>query len=111
MGGVLSRELGADAVLDPTDEKALEKIMDLTDGVGVDNAVDCSGAVPAHRLCIDAVRRRGQVAFVGERWGFEWLYLQLAGQTVVLIAMSLTLLLVTRKIAVVANQKETVAGD
>jgi len=61
-----ARELGADVVLDPTDEKALENIMDLTGGIGVDKAVDCSGAVPAHRLCIDAVRRRGQVAFVGE---------------------------------------------
>ncbi len=29
-------------------------------------AVDCSGDVKAHRLCIDAVRRRGQVAFIGE---------------------------------------------
>ena len=59
-------ELGADQVVDPKDETALQQILDLTDGVGVDKAVDCSGAVPAHRLCIDAVRRRGQVAFVGE---------------------------------------------
>ena len=61
-----ARELGADEVIDPADDQALQRIMDLTDGVGVDAAVDCSGAVPAHRLCIDAVRRRGQVAFVGE---------------------------------------------
>ncbi len=58
--------LGADEVIDPADDQALQRVMDLTDGVGVDAAVDCSGAVPAHRLCIDAVRRRGQVAFVGE---------------------------------------------
>lgn len=58
--------LGADEVIDPADDHALQRVMDLTDGVGVDAAVDCSGAVPAHRLCIDAVRRRGQVAFVGE---------------------------------------------
>jgi L-iditol 2-dehydrogenase len=32
----------------------------------VDCALDCSGVVAAHRLCIDAARRRGQVAFVGE---------------------------------------------
>ncbi len=59
-------ELGADEVIDPAEENALQQIMALTEGVGVDAAVDCSGAVPAHRLCIDAVRRRGQVAFVGE---------------------------------------------
>ena len=38
----------------------------MTGGVGVDRAVDCSGAAPAHRLMIDALRRRGQAAFVGE---------------------------------------------
>lgn len=59
-------ELGADHTVDPTDEQALELIMDLTDGIGVDKAVDCSGAVAAHRLAIDALRRRGQLAFVGE---------------------------------------------
>lgn len=61
-----ARELGADEVVDPTDDNALQQILDLTNGIGVDAAVDCSGAVLAHRLCIDAVRRRGQVAFVGE---------------------------------------------
>ena len=40
--------------------------MDLTDGIGVDKAVDCSGAVAAHRLGIDALRRKGRLAFVGE---------------------------------------------
>ncbi len=33
---------------------------------GVDCALDCSGTVPAERLCIDAARRKGKVAFVGE---------------------------------------------
>ena len=28
--------------------------------------MDCSGNVAAHRLCIDAAWRKGQVAFVGE---------------------------------------------
>ncbi|UCG88450.1 MAG: zinc-binding dehydrogenase, partial [Gemmatimonadota bacterium] len=42
------------------------QIMDLTDGAGVDKAVDCSGSSEAHRLMVDAVRRKGQAAFVGE---------------------------------------------
>ena len=62
----LARELGAEVVLDPNDENVLEQIMDLTDGVGVDKAVDCSGASQAHRLMVDAARRKGQVTFVGE---------------------------------------------
>ena len=60
-------ELGAEAVIDPTAEDALAQILALTrDGRGVDKAVDCSGVVAAHRLCIDAARRKGMVAFVGE---------------------------------------------
>lgn len=60
-------ELGAAAVIDPTDPDALQRTMDLTrDGRGVDHSVDCSGVVAAHRFCIDATRRKGTVSFVGE---------------------------------------------
>ena len=59
-------EMGAETVLDPNDPDILQKIRGLTEGRGVDCAIDCSGRVPAERLCIDATRRRGRVAFVGE---------------------------------------------
>jgi L-iditol 2-dehydrogenase len=62
----LAKELGATLVLDPNDDDNIGKIMDFTDGVGVDKAVDCSGAAPAQRFLIDAARRKGQVTFVGE---------------------------------------------
>ena len=62
----LARELGAEIVLDPNDGDILKKIMEITDGVGVDKAIDCSGSAQAHRLMVDAVRRKGQAAFVGE---------------------------------------------
>lgn len=58
-------ELGADVVLEPG-ESAASEVLELTDGLGVDRALDCSGVVAAHRLCIDATRRHGKVAFVGE---------------------------------------------
>ncbi len=61
----LARRAGAEVVLHP-DEDPLPRIMELTDGVGVDKAVDCSGAARAQRLCVEAARRKGQVAFVGE---------------------------------------------
>ncbi|MCC6446045.1 MAG: zinc-binding dehydrogenase [Armatimonadetes bacterium] len=32
----------------------------------MDCALDCSGYVPAERLCIEAARRKGKVAYVGE---------------------------------------------
>lgn len=62
----LGRELGAEAVLNPADGNLLARLRELTGGRGVDCAVDCSGAVAGERLCIDAVRRRGRVVFVGE---------------------------------------------
>lgn len=58
--------LGATDVLDPASDDVLDQIMALTAGKGVDKGVDCSGVVAAHRLCIDATRRQGQIAFVGE---------------------------------------------
>ena len=59
-------QMGAEAVLDPRDEATPARLRELTGGLGVDCALDCAGAVSAQRLCIDAVRRRGRVAFVGE---------------------------------------------
>jgi threonine dehydrogenase-like Zn-dependent dehydrogenase len=58
--------LGADVVIDPQDDRALEQVRDLTGGRGADKALDCAGVVAAQRFCIDATRRKGQVAFVGE---------------------------------------------
>jgi len=61
-----ARQMGAAAVLDPQSDTVLQAIGDLTDGRGVDCAIDCSGSVAAERLCIEATRRKGVVAFVGE---------------------------------------------
>ncbi len=58
--------LGAEIVLAPDDGDLLPRLRELTDGVGVEKAIDCSGHPAAHRLCIDATRRLGAVAFVGE---------------------------------------------
>ncbi len=59
-------EVGAEVVLDPAEANLAEHIKELTQGRGVDKAIDCSGAVAAQRLCIDATRRKGHIAFVGE---------------------------------------------
>lgn len=60
----LADALGA-AVIDPADPLALEQIRDLSAG-GADKGLDCSGSPAAQRLLIDAVRPRGEVAFIGE---------------------------------------------
>ena len=59
-------EMGACCVLDPRAQDLIERVRGLTDGHGVDCALDCAGAVAAERLCLEATRRRGRVAFVGE---------------------------------------------
>ena len=59
-------DMGAEAVFDPNQPDLINKILAMTDGKGVTCAVDCSGKVQSERLCIDATRRRGKVAFVGE---------------------------------------------
>lgn len=63
-----ARELGADDVLDPRTDGLVEKLREMTGGRGVDKSLDCSGVVAAQRTCIDATRRKGHVAFVGENW-------------------------------------------
>jgi L-iditol 2-dehydrogenase len=61
-----AHDMGVEHVLDPRDEATLPRIMELTGGVGVDCALDCSGNTAAERLCLDAARRKGQVTFIGE---------------------------------------------
>ena len=61
----LAKELGADVILAPT-EDVLSKVLETTNGIGVDKAIDCAGDASAQRLLINATRRNGAVAFVGE---------------------------------------------
>lgn len=61
-----AKMLGAEVVLDPRDTTALAAVLELTEGWGVDKALDCSGVPAAQRFCIDATRRKGEVVFVGE---------------------------------------------
>ena len=68
----LARRIGAAEVLDPRDSDVLARIRSLTGGKGVDKAVDCAGVAPAQRLMVDAVRRRGDVAFVAEAGEFAF---------------------------------------
>jgi threonine dehydrogenase-like Zn-dependent dehydrogenase len=58
-------QMGAEAVFAPDEPDLVEKIRAASGG-GVSCAVECSGRLSSQRLCIDAARRRGRVAFVGE---------------------------------------------
>lgn len=58
-------EMGADHVLEP-DGDVVQVLRDLTDGLGVDAAIDCSGNAAAQNAALDAARGFGRVAFIGE---------------------------------------------
>lgn len=62
----LARSLGADLVIDPRDDHAVDRIRESTRNEGVDKALDCSGSPSAQRLLIESTRPCGSIAFVGE---------------------------------------------
>lgn len=67
----MARELGADEIVNSSEEDPVEHLRGLTRGIGVDVAIDCSGAPPAQNAALDAARKMGSVAFVGESFATE----------------------------------------
>ena len=61
----LLEAVGADHVLNPKDEDFLEKVMDLTDGIGADLAVEASGHKEALQVVLKTARNDGRVVFTG----------------------------------------------
>ena len=64
-----ARSLDVGEVLDPTHEGTVERLRDMTDGLGVDAAVECSGNERALNTCIDATRSAGTVVQTGLHTG------------------------------------------
>lgn len=58
----MARNIGADVVIDPTEEDVAETVEKLTDGVGVDAAFDAAGAQETFRTSLpsDHARRQGR---------------------------------------------------
>lgn len=61
----LAESLGAVTVLDPTSVDVPELVRDLTGGVGVDAAAECSGSEAGLNAALASVRSAGTVAQVG----------------------------------------------
>lgn len=59
-------KLGASDTVNSRSSDPVAALSELTGGRGVDVAIDCSGAPPAQNAALDAVMKRGAVAFVGE---------------------------------------------
>jgi threonine dehydrogenase-like Zn-dependent dehydrogenase len=62
----LAERLGADYVVNSVGGGGLEEILAITNGRGVEKAIDCSGNPAGENLALDAAAKLGKVAFVGE---------------------------------------------
>ncbi len=62
----MAKKLGADYVFNPQKVSNLkEKVLELTNGVGVDVVFDCSGIPQAFQSAVGFLRPRGQIVLVG----------------------------------------------
>lgn len=61
----LARAMDVGPVVDPTTGELAAVVADLTDGVGVDVGVECSGSGPGLRSALSHVRKRGTVVQTG----------------------------------------------
>jgi threonine dehydrogenase-like Zn-dependent dehydrogenase len=61
----MSRQMGADLVLDPSDVDPVAAIRELTHGDGADLTLDCSGNSEARVQCARAARAWGKACYVG----------------------------------------------
>lgn len=62
----MAKRIGADEVVQGG-EHAVSEVMNLTDGKGVEAAVDCSGSSFGRHQCLEAARMWGNVVFLGEQ--------------------------------------------
>jgi L-iditol 2-dehydrogenase len=61
----LARRLGATAIIDARTESVVDAVLALTDGLGVDSAIECSGAPVAQEAGILSLKRGGTLVLVG----------------------------------------------
>jgi len=61
----LASKLGADITIMPVEDTIVDQLKETTDG-GPDMSIDCSGNPMAENWALDATRKLGRVAFVGE---------------------------------------------
>jgi len=62
----LAKELGADYVINDKTQDVVKEIMNITNQLGADAAIDCSGNQFAENNALNCVRPHGRVAFIGE---------------------------------------------
>ena len=61
----VARKLGADYIVNVQKENLLDKVMELTDGMGADCVIETSGAPSAIAQCPDLLKKNGRLIGVG----------------------------------------------
>ncbi len=61
----LAKKMGADVLIDPLKENTVEKVFELTNGEGVDNVLEMSGALPALEDGLKAIKKGGILVLLG----------------------------------------------
>jgi threonine dehydrogenase-like Zn-dependent dehydrogenase len=61
----LARRFGADVVVDFRKEDAVQAILDLTDGQGVDGSIEALGAQSTFEMCVKVTRPGGTISNIG----------------------------------------------
>ena len=60
-----ARDLGATEVINPGKVDPVEAVFQLTDGIGVDLAIECVGVEATAKMCVDIIRKQGIACLVG----------------------------------------------
>lgn len=60
----VGRTLGADRVVNSRDDDPVRATLELTDGQGVDVAIEASGGMDTPQQCVESVKRGGKVIFL-----------------------------------------------
>jgi len=58
-------EMGADYIVDFEKEDPVKRILEITEGFGADEVLECSGGTETPQQCVDSVRKGGKISFLG----------------------------------------------
>jgi 2-desacetyl-2-hydroxyethyl bacteriochlorophyllide A dehydrogenase len=65
----MAQDLGADAVLDPTEGDLVEKVKEHTGGRGATMVLECSGSNGALAATLDVIGQQGRIVLIGQSAG------------------------------------------
>jgi len=61
----IGEKLGADVTLNVREENVIENILEITDGVGADAVLECSGSTKAVEDAVECCKKNGRIGLVG----------------------------------------------